>query len=147
MKTRYCWSPAAATTRPRTPPVALLARSESCSSLGALPCFRSATSLRPPGEQRSTELACALDARQEGKSFRHDHEQAESNDRPDRRRESGARDRSLTQRQGAITAAAVEPQALAACLTAGAWSSIDFGIAQTTPFIFATELYLAGLAG
>ena len=75
------------------------------------------------------------------------HEQAESNDRPDRRRERGARDRSLTQRQGAITAAAVEPQALAACLTAGAWSSIDFGIAQTTPFIFATELYLAGLAG
>ncbi len=87
-------------------------------------------------------LACALDARQAGKSFRHSHQRARIE-----RSERAARDRGLTQCQGAITAAAVEPQALAACLTAGAWRSIDFGIAQTTPFIFATELYLAGLAG
>ncbi len=58
--------------------------------------------------------------------------------------EPGARDRRLPQRQGPITAAAPGPQAAAACLTAGDWTSIDFGIAQITPFWFPTELYLVG---
>ena len=124
---------------------------ERSSQPGALPCPRGATRLRLHRKQRSTELVAALAAHQDRESFRHDYERAGSitkrPTRPDRWRERGARDCTRPKRQGAITAAAVDPHTVAACLTAGAWRSIDFGIAQTTPFIFATEMYLAGLAG